>query len=173
MIAIDYSVMVSQSKLHGHYSSYPMYGCYPWKVVNREFWGPLPLLYWGEEAGSGRLTKCGLLVTPGYGTRVILGGVITTQELEPDEKLAEELCPSGCFRCVEACPVNAIERSGKVNHNLCTRHSGSNPLMSILLKDQSVRQDYSFETLLNTAAVDDHGMYTCFECLKGCPLNKK
>ena len=154
-------------------SATPIYSCFPWKVVNREFWGTLPLVYWGEEAGLGRLAKCGLLVSPRYGTRILLGGVITTQELEPDEKVSEELCPSDCFQCIEPCPVNAIQRSGKVDHNLCTRRSGSTPLMSILLKDQSVRQNFSFETLLNTAGVDDHSMYTCFECLKACPLNKK
>jgi epoxyqueuosine reductase QueG len=154
-------------------SATPMYSCFPWKVVNREFWGLLPLVYWGEEAGLGRLAKCGLLVTPDYGTRILLGGAITTQELEPDERLIEELCPADCFQCTGACPVNAIARSGKVDHNLCTRRAGSTPLMSILLKDQSVRQNFSFETLLNTAGVDDHSMYTCFECLRACPLNKK
>lgn len=154
-------------------SATPIYSCFPWKVVNREFWGPLPLGYWGEEAGVGRMAKCGLLVALHYGTRILLGGVITTQDLEPDEKLSEELCPSDCFICIEACPVNAIQRSGKVDHNLCSRHSGSTPLMNILLKDQSVRQNFSFETLLNTTGVDDHSMYTCFECLKACPLNKK
>ena len=152
-------------------SATPIYSCFPWKVVNREFWGPLPLVYWGEEAGIGRLAKCGLLVTPRYGTRILVGGAITTQELEPDEKLTEELCPPDCFKCIEVCPVSAIQMTGKVNHNACTRRSNANPLLTILLKDQSIKQDFSFETLLNTTAVDDHGMYTCFDCLKACPLN--
>ncbi len=154
-------------------SATPIYSCFPWKIVNREFWGHLPLVYWAEEAGLGRLAKCGLLVTPQYGTRILLGGVITTQELEPDEKLNENICPSNCFDCVDACPVKAIGRTGKVDHNLCIRYSSSNPLLALVLGNQKIRKDYSFDTLLNTIAVDDHGTYLCFECLRACPMNSK
>jgi len=129
------------------------------------------LVYWAEEAGLGRLSKCGLLVTPQYGTRILLGGVITTQELEPDEKLEEDLCPLDCFECIDACPVKAIKRTGKVDHNSCIRYSSSNPLLELVLSNQKIGRNYPFEALLNTIAVDDHGTYSCFECLKACPLN--
>ena len=45
--------------------------------------------------------------------------------------------------------------------------------MAHLVKDREVRERYSFETLLNTVAVDDHGSYLCIECLKVCPLNEE
>ena len=154
----------------GHSAS-PIYGCYPWKIVNREFWGLLPLVYWAEQAGLGKLAKCGLLANPNYGTRLLLGGVVTTLDLEPTEKLGDELCPSDCFDCVEACPVNAIEKTGKVNHNLCIRYANANPLLAHLLGDQAVKEKFSFETMVNTVGVDDHGSYLCFKCLKVCPLN--
>lgn len=154
-------------------SATPVYSCFPWKVVNREFWGHLPLVYWAEEAGLGRLAKCGLLITPRYGTRILLGGLITTQELEPSTKLNEDLCPPDCFDCIDACPAKAIERTGKVDHNLCIRHSTSNPLLALVLDNQEIRNNYSFETLLNTVAIDDHGTYLCIECLKACPLNSR
>ena len=152
-------------------SATPIYSCFPWKVVNREFWGHLPLVYWAGEAGLGRLAKCGLLVTPQYGTRLLLGGVITTQESEPDEKLEEDLCPLDCFECIDACPVKAIKRTGKVDHNSCIRYSSSNPLLELVLSNQKIGRNYPFEALLNTIAVDDHGTYSCFERLKACPLN--
>jgi len=152
-------------------SAMPIYSCFPWKIVNREFWGHLPLVYWGEEAGLGRLAKCGLLITPKYGTRVLLGGAITTQELEPDEKSKQDLCPSNCFECIDICPAKAIKRTGKVDHNLCVRYSTSNPLLNLVLESQKIRKNYPFETLVNTIAVDDHGTYSCIECLKACPLN--
>lgn len=155
----------------GHSAS-PIYGCYPWKIVNHEFWGLLPLVYWAEQAGLGKLTKCGLLANPNYGTRLLLGGVITTIDLEPTEKLNDELCPANCCDCVEACPTNAIEKTGKVDHNLCIRYSSANPLLAHLLRDQAVKERFSFETMVNTVAVDDHGSYLCFQCLKVCPLNK-
>ncbi|MDH5451429.1 MAG: hypothetical protein OEX77_11160 [Candidatus Bathyarchaeota archaeon] len=154
-------------------SATPIYSCFPWQIVNREFWGHLPLVYWAEEAGLGRLAKCGLLITPQYGTRILFGGVVTTQELEPDEKLNEAICPSSCFDCIDACPAKAIERAGKVDHNLCIRFSSSNPLLELVLTKQTIGKKYSFETLLNTIAVDDHGIYSCFECLRACPLNNR
>ncbi len=156
-----------------HRWAIPIYSCFPWKVVNREFWGHLPLVFWAEEAGLGRLAKCGLLITPRYGTRILLGGVITTQKLEPSEKISKDICPSDCFECIEACPANAIDRTGKVDHNLCIRHSSSNPLLSLVLENSRIGRNYSFETLLNTIAVDDHGTYLCIECLKACPLNSR
>lgn len=154
----------------GHLAS-PVYGCYPWKIVDHEFWGLLSLVYWAEQAGLGKLTKCGLLANPNYGTRILLGGVVTTFGLEPTEKLSDELCPSNCLDCIEACPANAIEKTGKVDHGLCIRYSGANPLMAHLLRDKKVKEKFSFETIVNTVGVDDHGSYTCFECLKVCPLN--
>jgi len=50
---------------------------------------------------------------------------------------------------------------------------GANPLMVHLLKDQKVKEKFSFETILNTVAVDDHGSYSYLQCLKACPLNKR
>jgi epoxyqueuosine reductase QueG len=148
----------------------PIYSCFPWSIKNREFWGSLPLIYWAEAAGLGRLSKCGLLVTPHFGTRILLGGIITTLRLEPNSKIQEELCPPDCFKCLDACPINAIKRSGKVDHNACLRHSGDNPLLALALNNQTIRKT-SFETLINTIGVDDHGSYTCNECMRVCPLN--
>jgi len=156
----------------GHWAS-PIYGCYPWKIVDREFWGLLPLVYWAEQAGLGKLTKCGLLANPNYGTRTLLGGVITTVGLEPTEKLSDELCPADCFYCIEACPAGAIEKKGKVDHNSCIRYSSANPLLAHLLGDQAAKERFSFETMVNTVGIDDHGTYLCFECQKVCPLNNR
>lgn len=155
------------------YLTVPIYGCYPWKIVKREFWGLLPLVYWAEQAGLGKLTKCGLLANPNYGTRILLGGVVTTMDLEPNEKISGEICPPDCFDCVKACPVSAIDKTGKVNHNLCMSYANSNPLLVHLIEDESWREKFSFETIMNTVGVDDHSSYSCFECLKACPLNKK
>ena len=73
------------------YRAVPVYGCYPMKVFNREFWGVLPLIYWAELAGLGRLSKCGLLVHPKLGMRISLGGVATTASLTATEKMQDEV----------------------------------------------------------------------------------
>jgi epoxyqueuosine reductase QueG len=151
----------------------PIYACFPWKLVKDDFWGLLPLVYWAEQAGLGKLAKCGLLVNPTFGTRILLGGVVTTLDLEPSGKIEAELCPPDCFDCIQVCPVNAIERTGKVDHNRCIRYSTSNPLLTHLAKDRDTKENFPFERLLNTVGVDDHGSYQCFKCLKVCPLNDR
>lgn len=154
------------------YAASPIYACFPWKVMGRKFWGLSPLVCWAEQAGLGKLTRSGLLATPDHGTRVLLGGVITTADLEPTEKRDGEPCPPGCSACIDVCPARAIERTGNVDHNLCIRHSGANPLLAHVLSDTGTKEKFSFETVLNTVAVDDHGSYTCFECVRVCPLNR-
>ncbi len=156
----------------GHLAS-PIYSCYPWRVMNREFWGRVPLVYWAEEAGLGKLSRSGLLAHPIYGTRILMGGVITTAELAPTGRPGGEPCPSDCADCIEACPVNAIAKGGKVNHDLCMRHANSSPLLAHLLGDPAVRERFSFETMLNTVSVDDHASYSCLECVRVCPLNSR
>jgi epoxyqueuosine reductase QueG len=151
----------------------PIYSCFPWVIKNREFLGSLPLVYWAEEAGLGRISKCGLLVTRQCGTRILLGAVLTTLELKPNEKLGDDICPTACFECVDICPAKAIKRTGKVDHNSCIRYSSSNPLLKLVLDNKTTRENYSFETILNTVAIDDHGAYLCFKCMKACPLNKR
>jgi hypothetical protein len=57
-----------------------------------------------------------------------------------------------------------------VPSNSTSRHAHENPMLQHLLHD---RGEFSFETLVNTVGVDDHGTYSCFECIRACPLNKQ
>jgi len=154
------------------YRAVPIYSCFPWKIVNGECWGLMPLIYWAQEAGLGKLTRSGLLAHPRYGTRVLLGGVVTTLALPPGGKPAFQGCPPACRACIDACPAGAIAETGKIDHNRCIRASGANPLLSHLLRDAATKEKFDFETILNTVSVDDHGAYTCFQCLAVCPLNE-
>lgn len=60
-----------------------------------------------QAAGLGTIGRHSLLITPEFGSMVWLGAVLCEQELEPDE-LRENICEN-CNRCVEICPVNALE----------------------------------------------------------------
>lgn len=155
----------------GHWAT-PVYGCFPWKTVGNEYFGLLPLVHLAEEAGLGKLTRSGLLAHPRYGTRILLAGVVSTAEMEASEKKDVKACPPLCRDCIDVCPVKAISETGKVSHSLCIRHSGANPLLMHLLRDQDAKEKFSFETLLNTVGVDDHGTYSCFRCVEVCPLNR-
>lgn len=61
-----------------------------------------------QAAGLGTIGRHSLLITPRFGSMVWLGAVLTEAELEADP-LLESIC-TGCNRCVEACPVNALEQ---------------------------------------------------------------
>lgn len=61
-----------------------------------------------QAAGLGTIGRHSLLITPRFGSMVWLGAVLTEAELEADP-LLESVC-TDCRRCVEACPVNALEQ---------------------------------------------------------------
>lgn len=72
--------------------------------------GPLSLPHVAVEAGLGTLGLNLQLLTPEYGPRVILGAIVTTADLTPDERLTDGLCIGAeCGRCLLACPGDAID----------------------------------------------------------------
>lgn len=73
-----------------------------------------------QAAGLGTIGRHSLLITPEFGSMVWLGAVLCTQELEPDE-LQENICEN-CNRCVDICPVNALENV-ELNQQVCWEHA--------------------------------------------------
>lgn len=153
------------------YRTVPIYSCFPWKVAGTKFRGLLSLAHAAQQCGLGKITRSGLVGNVSYGTRMLLGGVLTAAALPATESRDGPHCPPDCFLCQDSCPVHAISRDGKVDHQACIRRSGINPLLGQLLGTRTNRDKYGFETLLNSAGVDDHAMYTCSECLRACPRN--
>ncbi len=64
------------------------------------------------KAGLGTLGLNTMLLTPQFGPRVFLAGVLTDLDLEPDNALESELCLGlpECGRCAAVCPEDAIPR---------------------------------------------------------------
>lgn len=58
-------------------------------------------------AGLGWIGKHTLLIHPKLGSWMLLGGVLTTLELEVNERAEADHCGT-CTRCIEACPTDAI-----------------------------------------------------------------
>ena len=79
-----------------------------------EFYKPggIALNMAGVAAGIGTLGKSGNLLVPKYGPNIILGGVVTTAEIEPDPIMDYELC-TDCDDCIEKCPGDAISVDGE------------------------------------------------------------
>jgi epoxyqueuosine reductase len=70
---------------------------------------PLSLPHAAVEAGLGTLGLNLMLLTPEFGPRVLLAGVLTAAPLAPDRPLEAPLClGEACGRCLLACPGDAI-----------------------------------------------------------------
>ncbi len=72
--------------------------------------GSMLLRQGAVAAGLGTLGLNQMLLTPRFGPRLFLAGIVTDLDLAYDSPLGEELCPGleDCGRCAEVCPVNAI-----------------------------------------------------------------
>ena len=68
------------------------------------------------------------LLTKRYGPRVRFASVLTNVQIDPDSVMDEPLCIR-CMRCVEHCPVRAIDGGAYPEHlidkGLCTDHNAS------------------------------------------------
>lgn len=116
---------------------------------------PLRERYWAVKAGVGFIGINNQLIVPGAGSWCVLGEIITTLELEPDEP-NQDSC-MGCMRCVRACPGHALDGCGGMDARRC---------MSYL----SIEKRYS-ETEGETAPDFGDRIYGCDICQEVCPHN--
>lgn len=84
----------------------------PWRYQGNPDEHMKPLLsleHAAVEAGLGTLGLNRQLLTPEYGPRVILAGVLTSAPVEPDARREDALCLGpDCGRCLSACPGDVI-----------------------------------------------------------------
>ena len=79
----------------------------------RASYGRLSTRHLGVEAGLGTLGLEVNILTPEFGPRVYLTGILTELELEPDRPLTEQVCIGElCSRCLHACPADAVLHFG-------------------------------------------------------------
>lgn len=74
---------------------------------------------WAAEAGLGWIGKNSLLVTPRFGSFVLLGELVLDAECDHyDEPYVEDGC-GGCRRCMETCPNGAITAARVLDTGRC------------------------------------------------------
>ncbi len=79
----------------------------------RASYGRLSTRHLGVEAGVGTLGLEVNILTPEFGPRVYLTGVLTELELEADGPMTEQVCiGESCSRCLYACPPDAVRHFG-------------------------------------------------------------
>lgn len=157
--------------------------------------GSLYLRLAAVEAGLGTLGLNTMLLTPRFGPRVYLCGMMTNLEIEPDEPLGEELCLGleACGRCAAVCPADAIPRQAPrgaplgeyrgLDGRACARFSQPHGVgafidhFKMLLKEnepaEARRKIDSADTSLlwyNLAVLRQGAFTGCSKCLQVCPV---
>lgn len=87
----------------------------------RASYGRLSTRHLGVEAGLGTLGLEVNILTPEFGPRVYLTGILTELALEPDRPITEQVCiGESCSRCLHACPADAVLHFGIDKRNCAT-----------------------------------------------------
>ena len=128
-------------------------------VITRSYvdTGPIMEKAWAQQAGLGWIGKHSNLVSAESGSWLLLGEILTTLDLEPDEP-ATDLCGS-CTLCIQACPTGAIVAPYVVDARLCISY-----LTIELRGDREVISD-------ELAAQMGNRIFGCDDCLDVCPFN--
>jgi epoxyqueuosine reductase QueG len=89
----------------------------------RASYGRLSTRHLGVEAGLGTLGLEVNILTPEFGPRIYLTGVLTELELEADAPLREQVCiGEACSRCLHSCPGDAVLHFG-IDKRACAEHA--------------------------------------------------
>jgi epoxyqueuosine reductase len=106
-----------------------------------------------QRAGLGFIGRNCMLIHPELGNHLLLGELITTLDLEPDQPMESSGCQN-CCRCVEACPTGALEPDGTLDARKCISY--------LTIEEQgNLPSEYTDKL--------DNYIFGCDECLKACP----
>lgn len=111
---------------------------------------------WAQRAGLGWIGKHSNLVSGQHGSWLLLGEVLTTSDLSPDEPGAD-LCGT-CTLCIRTCPTGAITKPYVVDARRC---------LSYLTIEQKGEMPAEFQP-----ALGNH-IFGCDDCLDVCPYNHR
>jgi len=126
-------------------------------VNGRVFCDTAPVLdrYWAQKAGLGWIGKNAQLIIPHAGSYFFLGEIFLDIELDYDSPMQSKC--GNCTRCLNACPVKALEKPFVLNSNRCISY---------------LTIEYKGEIEPGIAPKMGNHLYGCDDCQKCCPWNR-
>ncbi len=128
-------------------------------ATTRSLWyvdtGPILERDLAQRAGLGFVGKHTNLISRTLGNWIFLAEILTTLELDPDAP-EKNRCGS-CFRCMTACPTQAITAPFQLDARLCISY------LTIELKGSIP---------VELRPLIGNRIYGCDDCLAACPWNK-
>ena len=119
--------------------------------------GPVMEKAWAQQAGLGWIGKHSNLVSPQFGSWLLLGEILTTLDLDPDEP-GRDLCGS-CTLCMSACPTGAITEPYMVDARRCISYlTIERPRIGEAVPEELGR-------------LIGNRIFGCDDCLDVCPYN--
>src|SRR4249920_3046057 len=150
-------------------------------TLKRASYGRLSTRHLGVEAGLGTLGLEVNILTPEFGPRVYLTGILTELELEPDPRITEQVCiGESCSRCLHSCPPNAVLHWG-IDKRGCATEAQEFGFMTMLQFMDRVIDAPSSQKSQLLKTVDLFGFWQgllrvvgsfgdCPRCLAVCPV---
>lgn len=109
---------------------------------------------YAAKAGLGWIGKQSLLITPEYGSYILLGELVLNLPVDSYDEPLESIGCGECRRCIEACPTGAIVAPMTIDTTRC-------------ISCHTIEQQPSSE-------INMHGwIFGCDECQNCCPYNRK
>jgi ferredoxin len=155
-------------------------------TYKRASYGRLSTRHLGVESGLGTLGLEVNILTPEYGPRIYLTGILSELALDADAPMTEQVCiGESCSRCLHSCPGDAVLHFG-IDKRACAQHAqefGFSTIVKFLQRafDEMTRGG-SVDQLVAMAKSRDHfGFWQgllrvvgsfgdCPRCLAVCPV---
>ena len=149
--------------------------------MKRASYGYLSTRHLGIEAGLGNFGLEVNILTPEYGPRLYLTGILTEVELEEDEPMQEQVCVGeGCSRCLHACPGDAVGHFD-INKPACAQFAQEFGYMTVTAMLQRYARADAAEKKQMLQSRDLYGFWQgilrvvgsfgdCPRCLAVCPV---